>query len=139
VEKPILNNPDQFPTDEVIFSCIGKTKTLWIVFFEYIQEKYPEFSQEWRYYKDGNNWLMKVSKKSKTIFWVSVWKDTFKVGFYFGDKAEEDINNSEISDELKEQFKNGKRYGKIRGLSIRFKNEQDIEHVKSLIPIRIKK
>jgi hypothetical protein len=29
-EKPILNDPDQYPTEEVIYSCIGKRKALWI-------------------------------------------------------------------------------------------------------------
>ncbi len=139
VEKPILNDPDQFPTEEVIYSCIGKRKTLWISFFDMLGEHHPDFSQEWRYYKDGKNWLMKVTRKSKTIFWLSVWKNDFKIGFYFSDKAEELINQSDIPDDLKEEFKNGKRYGKIRGLTIVFRKKKDIEYADSLIAIRLKK
>ena len=139
VDKPILNDPDQYPTEEVIYSCIGKRKTLWISFFDMLGEQHPDFSQEWRYYKDGKNWLMKVTRKSKTIFWLSVWKNDFKIGFYFSDKAEELINQSDISDDLKEQFKDGKRYGKIRGLTIVFRKKKDIEYANSLIAIRLKK
>ncbi|MHC4431378.1 MAG: DUF3788 family protein [Planctomycetota bacterium] len=139
VDKPILNDPDQYPTEEVIYSCIGKRKTLWISFFDMLGEHHPDFSQEWRYYKDGKNWLMKVTRKSKTIFWLSVWKNDFKIGFYFSDKAEELIDQSDISDDLKQQFKTGKRYGKIRGLTIVFRKKKDIEYAKSLIAIRLKK
>ena len=139
MEKPILTDQSQYPTEEVIFSCIGDTKTLWISFFEYIHQNYPDFSEEWKYYKDGKNWLLKVVKKSKTIFWTSVLKDSFRITFYFTDRIEETIYNTNISDELKEQFKNGKHYGKIRALSIIIHNNMDIEYVKSLIPIRLMK
>ena len=139
VEKPILKDPDQYPTEEVIYSCIGKKKALWISFFAMLGEHHPDFSQERRYYKDGKNWLMKVTRKSKTIFWLSVWKNDFKIGFYFSDKAEELINQSAIPDDLKEEFKNGRRYGKIRGLTIVFTKKKDIEYADSLIAIRLKK
>jgi hypothetical protein len=138
-EKPILKDPDQYPTEEVIYSCIGKKKALWIAFFAALQEQHPDFSQEWRYYKDGKNWLMKVTRKSKTIFWLSVWEKAFKIGFYFSDKAEALINDSDIPEELKKEFKDGKRYGKIRGLSIDFSKKKDIEHAETLIAIRLKK
>ena len=137
-EKPILKDPDQYPTDEVIFSCIGGKKALWISFFDALHERHPDFSEEWRYYKDGKNWLMKVTRKSKTIFWLSVWKKAFKITFYLSDKAEALIDQSDIADDLKEQFKNGKRYGKIRGLTITFRKKKDIEYAESLIAIRLK-
>jgi hypothetical protein len=139
VDEPILSDPDLYPTEEVIYSCIGKRKTLWISFFDMLGEQHPDFSQEWRYYKDGKNWLMKVTRKSKTIFWLSVWENDFKITFYFSDKAEELINQSDISDYLKEQFENGKRYGKIRGLTIVFRKKKDIEYANLLIAIRLKK
>ncbi len=138
-EKPILKDPDQYPTDDVIYACIGKRKkALWISFFDALHEAHPDFSEEWRYYKDGKSWLMKVTRKSKTIFWLSVWKNAFKIGFYFSDKAEESINHSDIPDDLKEEFKTGKRYGKIRGLAIVFSKKKDIEYAKTLMAIRLK-
>lgn len=138
-EKPILKDPDQYPTEEVIYPCIGKKKALWISFFDALHEQHPDFLEEWKYYKDGKNWLMKVTRKSKTIFWLSVWKSTFKITFYFSDKAEELINQSDIPDDLKKEFKNGKRYGKIRGLTIVFSKKKDIEYAEALIAIRLKK
>ena len=137
-EKPILNDPDQYPTEEVIYSCIGRKKTLWNSFFDALHEQHPDFSEEWRYYKDGKNRLMKVTRKSKTIFWLSVWQNAFKITFYFSDKAEALINDSDIPDDLKEVFKHGKRFGKIRGLTIVFSKKKDIEYAKALIAIRVK-
>ncbi len=138
MEKPILNNKDQFPTEAIIFSHIGQTKKYWESVFEYIHSNHPDFSEEWRYYNDGKSWLMKVTRKSKTIFWLSVIQNAFRITFYFGDKAESAIMKSKIPAKLKKQFKDGKRYGKIRGLTLLMKTKQNIEAVKELIPIKMK-
>ena len=137
MEQPILSDKNQFPTEEIIYSHIGKSKTLWQSLFQFIHSDHPELNEEWRYYNDGKSWLLKVTKKSKTIFWLSIIKKAFRITFYFTDKAEEIINNSSISDELKEQFKNGKRYNKIRGITVVFKNKKDIDYAKSLISIKL--
>jgi hypothetical protein len=139
MDKPILNNKDQYPEDDIIFSHIAETKSLWIALFDMIQSAYPDLTKEWRYYNDGKSWLLKVTKKKKTIFWLGVYDGYFKITFYFTDKAEQDIENSHIVSELKKQFKNGKRYGKIRGLSIKFRDEKDIGYAKELIALKIKK
>ena len=137
MEQPILSDKNQFPTEEIIYSHIGKSKTLWQSLFQYIHSDHPELNEEWRYYNDGKSWLLKVTKKSKTIFWLSIIKNSFRITFYFTDKVEEAINKSPISDELKEQFKNGKKYNKIRGLTIIFKNKKDIEYAKLLITLKL--
>ncbi|MFH1942077.1 MAG: DUF3788 family protein [bacterium] len=128
MERPILTDKAQYPTEEVIDSHIGNSRKLWFSFFEYIHTNHPDFSEEWKYYNDGKSWLLKVTRKSKTIFWLSILKDTFRTTFYLSDKAEPAIFNSAISDELKEQFRNGKRYNKIRDLTIIFKSTKDIEY-----------
>jgi hypothetical protein len=138
MEQIILSDKNQFPTEEIIFSHIGKSKIFWESVFKYIHTEYPDFCELWNYYNDGKSWLLKVTKKSKTIFWLSIIPGSFKISFYFGDKAEPLIMNSAISDSLKEQFKEGKRFGKIRGLAIIMDNKQNVEFVKELISIKLK-
>lgn len=137
MEQLVLINQDESPTEEIIFSHIGKTKSHWISIFEHIHSEYPDFSEEWRYYKDGKSWLLKVQRKAKTVCWVSVLKSKFKMTFYFTDRAEPAIMESSISDELKQQFKTGKYYNKIRGLTITFSSKQDVEFAKTLIEIKL--
>ncbi len=38
---------------------------------------------------------------------------------------------------LKDQFKDGKRFGKIRGLTLKMNNKQNIEFAKELISIKL--
>lgn len=133
----VLTDKDQFPTEEVIFSHIGKTKTHWEALFNHIHANHTDFNEEWRYYNDGKSWLMKVTHKKKTIFWVTIVPKMFRITFYFGDKAEPAIMNCAIPDELKTNFKEGKRYGKIRGLTLVMNNKKNIEAAKELITVKI--
>ena len=137
MDQPILSDKDQFPTDEIIFSHIGRAKSLWLALFEFIHSNYTDFSEQWRYYNDGKSWLMKVTRKSKTVFWLSIIKGAFRITFYFTDMAEQAITQCTISDELKESFLKGKRYNKIRGITIVFRIKKDVEYAKALIAIKL--
>lgn len=137
MQPPILTDKNQFPTEEIVFSHIGKTKSLWNSVFEFIHKNHPDISEQWRYYNDGKSWLLKVTRKAKTIFWLSIIKGSFRTTFYFTDKAVKAINDSSISSKLKKQFSEAKRFGKIRGVTIVFKNKKDVEDAKMLIATKL--
>ena len=137
MEQAILSDPNQYPTEEIIFSHIGKSKMLWQSMFEFIHSNHPDFTEEWRYYNDGKSWLMKVQRKKKTVFWLSILENSFRTTFYFTDKTKKIITGSSISDALKEQYKNGKNFGKIKGITITYKNKKDAEDAKTLMAIKL--
>ena len=136
MEKPCLNDKNEYPDDEVLSHMLGRTKKSWDTFADFIRESYPAFSREWRYYTDGHNWLYKITKKKKTICWVSVYHHKFKTTFYFSDKAEELITASKLEKEHINQFLHGKRYGKIRGVTVEIKKLADLKATKTLIKIK---
>jgi len=136
MEKTCLNNKDEYPDDEVLSRYLGKVKETWDSFNDFLKESYPSFSAEWRYYKDGKSWLYKLTKKKKTISWISVYHNKFKTTFYLPDKAEELIKASKLKKEYIEQFIHGRRYGKIRGITIEIKKPTDLKATKALIEIK---
>jgi Protein of unknown function (DUF3788) len=138
MEQLVLINENESPSEKIIFSHLGRNKSHWLSIFDHIHSNYPDITEEWRYYKDGKSWLLKVTRKSKTICWVSVLKSKFRMTFYFTDKAVPAIMESTISDKLKEQFTNGKYYNKIRGLTIIFSSKKDVEFAKTLIDIKLR-
>lgn len=132
----VLTNKEQFPSTEIIEAHIGIAKPLWNSFFDYIHSEHPDFSEEWRFYNDGKRWLLKVTRKSKTIFWLTIQNGSFLTTFYFAARLGDAIEESPISEELKQQFRNGEKYNKIKGISITFKNNEDVEYAKSLIELK---
>ena len=137
MDHPVLSDKTQFPTEDIIYSHLGKARNIWISFFEYLHENHSDITPEWRYYNDGKSWLMKVTRKKKTFFWLSIQKGTFRVTFYFTDRATEAIEGSTVPKGMKKQFKEGKHYGNIRGLTVIFKYKKDIESAKKLLSIKL--
>jgi len=136
MDKPCLNDKEEYPDDEVLSRCLGRGKRAWDTFLALLKESYPSFSGEWRYYNDGKSWLYKVTKKKKTICWVSVYPRLFKTTFYFPDRAEEFLTASPLKKEYVDQFIHGKRYGKIRGVTVDVKKPTDLSATKILIDIK---
>jgi hypothetical protein len=136
MERPCLNDKDEYPGDEVLARYLGDAKDAWDSFMDFIKESYPSFAGEWRYYNDGKSWLHKLTKKKQTVCWISVWPGAFKTTFYFGDKAAELIAASKLKKEYVEQFVHGKKYGKIRGIAVVVKKPADLNATKTLIEIK---
>jgi peroxiredoxin len=90
------------------------------------------------YYNDGKQWLFKYYRKKKTIFWASLLKDTFRITFYLGNKAEKVIENSDMPDSIKEEFNTAKRYGLIRPVTFIIRDEADVDNVLKMINIKVK-
>lgn len=137
MQPAILSDKSQFPTEEIIYSHIGNTKPLWLELFGHIQTSHPDFNQEWRYYNDGKSWLMKVTRKTKTIFWLSIIPGSFRTTFYFTEKAAALIQDSPLSAALKEQFVSGKQFNKIRAITIAYQSAANIEDAKILIRLKL--
>ena len=138
MERPCLNDKDEFPDDEVLKRYLGKAKPVWDSFMEFLKETYPSFTGQWRYYNDGKSWLYKLTKKKKTISWISVWDNMFKTTFYFPDRAEDLIVNSKLKKEYIDKFVNGRRYGNTRGLTVEIKKPSDLATTKKLIELKEK-
>ena len=109
MEPHVLTDPKQFPSDEVVFSHLGKRRALWDALFASVHADHPDLVERWRYYNDGKSWLLNVSRKKKTVFWLSVIDGTFRITAYFTDKAADAIEASTLSAALKEQFATGPR------------------------------
>ena len=137
-EELVLKDKNVHPDDKMIFSIIGDKKPVWQAIMSHMHENYKDISEEWRFYNDGKQWLFKMQQKKKTIFWIGILKDTFRITFYFGDKAEPLIETSELAESMKKDFKTGKRYGAIRAVSIQVSGMADADAVFKLAAIKTK-
>jgi|WetSurMetagenome_2_1015567.scaffolds.fasta_scaffold00024_3 hypothetical protein len=134
--KLVLSDRDVPPTDEIIFSHIGKKKDLWQSIMAVVSAHYNDMAGTWNYYNDGKQWLFKMVQKKKTIFWIGVLEGSFRVTFYFGGKAEALIVASDLPEREKQQYLTGTRYGNIRAVTINVNEKQDISTIEKLIEIK---
>lgn len=137
MEPSVLVDPTCVPADEVVFAHLGKRRALWEALFRSIDADHPDLDVAWRYYNDGKSWLMNVSRKKKTVFWLSVFAGGFRITAYFTDKAAAAIEASALADDLKAQFLGGRRFGKLGGITITFRRTRDVEDAKMLVALKL--
>ena len=136
--KKVLSDKSVIPTDEYIFLLIGDNKLHWKKIMDHVSENYKDTSGSWNYYNDGKQWLFKMVHKKKTLFWSGITDKTFRITFYLGNKAEAIIENSDLTQAVKDEFKTAKRYGLIRPVTFVINSEEDVDNVLKMIAIKSK-
>lgn len=133
METPILSNPEIYPSAEVLENALGDSYIAFNELTEIISAEKYNLLLEWRYYKDGHSWLAKVTFKKKTVYWLSVWDNYFKVGFYFTEKTRSGIFDLEIDETIKEAFIQSKNSGKLIPLVVNVSRKEQIKDVIRII------
>ena len=131
-----LTDPDTFPDNDVLQQYLGGAKVIWDAFLDLVASKHPLLSIEWKYYRDGKSWLGKLSQKKKTVCWISVYQEFFKVTFYFTDKANDIIMESSLTNTLKTQWSENAKIGKIIPITVRVKKRADLKSVGTLVGLK---
>jgi hypothetical protein len=135
---PKLTDPAIQPNDEVLYSELGENREYWDKFKHTLLENYPEIVMEWKFYKDAKRWLLPVTRKKKNLFWLSFVDDTFLVSFWFGHKLTPLVEESELSEKIKSDFRSAEQNKMGRGLAIKVYSKADLEEVFELINFKAK-
>jgi hypothetical protein len=127
----LLRDPDINPTKEVLKSALGGSYPLFDELMGILAVH--EIVPEWNYYRDGKAWLCKAVYRKKTVFWLSVWDEYFRVVFYFTAKNCGGIPDLDIEENLKESFRERESCGKFMPLIIKVTEEEQIEDIVKVI------
>jgi hypothetical protein len=137
MEAIILTDRFTTPTDELIFAIIGDKRVLWQRILNYLHDNHADITDVWRFYDDGKCWLFRTLKKKKTIFWVGILENTFRVSFYLSDKAIPLIAQSDLTQAIKNEYANFQSGRMGRSITIKITDAKDAENVIKLIEIKL--
>jgi hypothetical protein len=138
METRLLRDKEVYPNKEVLKNALGESYLAFHELIETISNESFNLVSEWKYYKDGQSWLCKVSSKKKTVFWISVWNKFFKVGFYFSEKTRLGINEMDIENNIKIEFSQSKNIGKLFPLVINVSRKEQINDLSKIIEYKKK-
>ena len=136
MEKQALSDPGVYPTEKVIASHLKEANAAFVALFAYNHDTHPEFTERWKFYNDGKQWLMNVSTKKKTVFWLALNKGSFRTAFYLSQKHEPLVLESDLPASLKKQYKAsaGKSFRAIR---IVIRTKKDIAAYKKVLQLKL--
>ena len=135
-ETPVLGDKSIYPSDDILYLLTGENLRIWQKIIDFASSSYDNITKEWRYYNDGKQWLFKIQYKKKTIYWSGVHSGTFRITFYFGNKAEHILEESDLPEAIKEQFRSAKTFGNMRPVTFSISPDTDIESIFKLIDLK---
>ena len=133
----LLKDPDVLPSAEVLKKVLDKKYQVFKEFITTAESEEFKLIPNWRYYKDGKAWFCKITLKKKTIVWLSVWSDCFKVAFYFTEKSGGGIPELRIDDSIKEFYLNHKPIGKLKPIVVEVRRKSQLVDINTLIKYKI--
>lgn len=125
MEKPLLNNPAELPTDAVLKSVLGSANEAYVETMRRLAVM--ELEPIWNYYKDGGAWLCKVQFKKKTVFWLSIWENHFRIVFYFTEKTMQGLAELDVEPALVQQLASAPPIGKLIPLAFNIQSTAQLD------------
>ena len=138
MEPIVLTDPTITPDNKLIYTIIGDKSIYWQKILDYLYQNHKDISEVWRFYNDGKAWLFRTLKKKNTIFWVGVIQGAFRITFWFSDKAAPIIEQSDLPEKLKDEYRNAKKFNTIRAVSLVISSDEDLAAVFQLIELKLK-
>lgn len=134
-----LKDPEVFPSLEVLEKVLGKTYPVFEEFMKAAESEEFGLRPEWRYYKDGKACLCKITFKKKTVVWLSVWSDCFKVAQYFTEKSGGGIAELKISDSIKEAYLKNAPIQKLKPVVFEVRKKSQLPDIYAMLTYKIGK
>lgn len=110
---------------------------LWMLLRDKVYEKYPTVTEEWNFPSKKYGWSFRIKDKKRAIIYLLPREGYFKVAFVFGQKATDQIMESDIAEKIKEDLQNAKKHAEGRGIGIDVKNNEIIPDIEKLIDIKL--
>ena len=116
---------------------LGSTYQVWREIRNFVFEKYPAAIEEWHISVKKYGWGFRIKDKKRAIIYLSPREGFFIAAMVFGQKGNDQILNSGISNEIKEELMKSKVYMERRVIRIEVRDQRLLKDIKKLVEIKI--
>lgn len=132
-----FDKKDNVPTFVHLEEVLKESYKVFKQLTDYISDSYEDLSPCWKFYSPKYGWTLKMLLKKRNLFFITPEKEKFYITFVFGDKAVEVINQSQISESIKNDLNNARKYAEGRGVRLEIMDQSQLEDLKALADIKI--
>ena len=114
----IFSDKAVLPSDQAVVAKLDLSYKYWSQIKEYVLERYLDGICEWNFPGKKYGWSFRIKDKRRAIIYFLPRDNYFKVAFVFGQKATDIILNSDISESIKNELAQARKYAEGRGIRI---------------------
>lgn len=135
--KSIFTNKKAKPTTSDLKKALDSTYHAWQDLADFTHTSYKNTKAEWKFSGEKYGWSFQIKDSKRVIIYLLPRDKFFKAGFVFGQKATDEILESDITEYLKNEIRYARVYGEGRGIRIEVKDNALLTDLKKLITIKI--
>jgi hypothetical protein len=109
----------------------------WTHLRDFTVQCFPKAQAAWYYSGDKYGWSFRISDKKRVLLYLLPRDTFFKVAMVFGQKASNEILDSNVSETIKNELKLAKVYAEGRGIRLDIKNKSLVKDITCLIQIKV--
>lgn len=121
----------------MLSDALGAAYGIWNEIKSSIEKEYDGIVEEWKYYGATIGWTLKLLLKKRNLFFFSAHDGSFALAFVFGDKAEKEVEKSNLPERIKSELRNARKYAEGRGIRIEVKKRSQIPLIMKLVSIKV--
>ena len=135
--EQILKDPKVTLTSHVLKTNLGKLYEIYEKLVTTIESERFKATPEWKFYKDGGAWLCKITRKKKTVFWLSAWQSHFEAAFYFTENTGKGITDLSIKRAHKTAYTEAPPIGNLKPLIMEISTAAQLNDVFTVADYKI--
>jgi GNAT superfamily N-acetyltransferase len=137
MEKSALYSAAAHPLDGSLKEALGERAFgAYETLFERLRENHLGMIEDWSYYRDTKCWLLKVSAKKKTVFWLGVYPGYFRTTFYLTPDEGDAVTAAPLPEAAKTQYAESKGR-KYHGISLNIGAPDEVDSFFALLSIKL--
>lgn len=135
--KSIFMDKNLKPTVEDLKNGLGNTYPIWNAIEDFTRSNYADATGDWNFSGDKFGWSYRIKDKKRVLVYLLPRDQFFKTAFVFGEKALDQIYESDISDKIKAELRNAKKYAEGKGIRIDVKDLSTLTDLQKIVIIKI--
>ena len=135
--KSVFTDKNKKPTALQLKKALAKSFILWQTLADFTRTSYPGATEKWNYSGEKYGWNFLIRDKKRVLIYLLPCDGFFKAAFAFGQRATNEILESDVSDDIKSEIKSAKVYAEGRVIRIEVRNKAILNDIKRLVTIKL--
>ncbi|MFZ5353950.1 MAG: DUF3788 family protein [Bacillota bacterium] len=125
------------PKENELQEILGAAWRHWMSIKHHTENTYQNVNEEWKHYGKASGWTLLMKQKKRTLYYLFPCQDHFIIQFVFGEKAAEEAEKSNLSEEIKQSIREAKPYIEGRSFRVTVRSTGEIAAIEELIKIKV--
>jgi len=126
------------PDNKALAAALSTSFPWWNEIKDFVFQQYPKAVEEWKHSGKNYGWGFRLKDTKRVIIYLTPADGFFLFSIVFGEKATQEVLNSDISEDIKKTLREAKVYAEGRGIRLEIRSQKIISDLKKLVLIKLK-